>query len=103
MSIVSTFVRSMAEQAFPMIGEETVTIGAVSLSCVLAEVEDSKDFASGGFEPVKSLTATCRTADLPVASLLKKTAAARGITFRVESVRKGADFTTLTLEQVEKA
>lgn len=103
MSIVSTFARSMAEQAFPMIGEETVVIGATSLSCVLSEVEDSKDFSTGGFEPVKTLQAVCRTADLPAAAILKKPATARGITFRVEGVRKGADFTTITLEQVEKA
>ena len=103
MSIVSTFVRAMAEQAFPMIGEETVTIGATAISCVLAEVDDSKDFASGGFEVAKTLQAVCRTADMPSASILKKTATARGIPFRVEGVRKGADFTTITLEQVEKA
>ena len=103
MSIVSSFVRAMAEQAMPMIGEETVTIGADSLSCVLAEVEDTKDFASGGFEPVKTLQAVCRTADMPAASILKKSATARGLTFRVETVRKGADFTTIVLEQEEKA
>jgi hypothetical protein len=103
MSIVSTFARSMAEQAMPMIGEETVTIGATSLSCVLAEVDDSKDFATGGFEISKTLAAVCRTADMPATAILKKTATARGLTFRVEGVRKGGDFTTLTLEQVEKA
>ena len=103
MSIVSTFARSMANQAFAMIGEETVTIGDTALSCVLAEVDDSKDFSTGGFEVSKTLTAVCRTADMPAASILKKTATARSLTFRVEAVRKGADFTTITLEQVEKA
>lgn len=103
MSIVSSFVRSMAEQAFPMIGEESVVIGSTTLSCALSEVEDSKDFSSGGFEPIKTLQAVCRTADMPAASILKKTAIARSQTFRVEQVRKGADFTTITLEQVEKA
>lgn len=103
MSIVSTFARAMAEQAMPMIGEETVTIGVTSLSCVLAETDDSKDYSTGGFEVTKTLQAVCRTADMPAASILKKTATARGITFRVEGVRKGADFTAITLEQVEKA
>lgn len=103
MSIVSDFARSMAEQAFPMIGEESVVIGGTTLSCVLAEVTDEKDFATGGFEVSKSLTAVCRTEDMPTTAILKKVATARGISFRVEGVRKGWDFTTLTLEQVEKA
>lgn len=103
MSIVSDFVRSMADQAFPMIGEENVTIGATTLSCVLAEVDDGKDYSTGGFEIVRRLQAVCRTAGLPAASLLKKAATARGESFRVESVRMGAEFTTIVLEQVEKA
>jgi hypothetical protein len=103
MSIVSDFARSCATQAFAMIGEEPVVIGATTLQCVLAEVDDAKDFSGGGFEVIKTLQAVCRTADMPAASILKKTATARSLTFRVEGVRKGADFTTITLEQVEKA
>jgi len=103
MSIVSDFVRAMAEQAFPMIGEEPVVIGATTLQCVLAEVDDGKDFATGGFDLTKRLTAVCRTADLPVIGLLKKTATARSQTFRVDGVRSGADFTTIDLTQVEKS
>ena len=103
MSIVSDFARSMASQAFAMIGEEPVVIGSTTLQCVLAEVDDSKDFSTGGFEVVKRLTAVCRTADMPVASVLKKLATARGQSFRVEGVSKGVDFATLTLEQVEKS
>ncbi len=103
MSIVSDFVRSMAEQAFPMLGEETVTIGATSLSCVLSEVEHGKDFSSGGFENIQRLQAVCRTASMPATSILKKSATARGLSFRVESIRKGVDFTTIMLEQIEKA
>jgi hypothetical protein len=103
MSIVSDFARSMASQAFAMIGEEPVTIGGTTLQCVLAEVDDSKDFSTGGFEVVKRLSAVCRTADLPATSVLKKLATARGQSFRVEGVSKGVDFATLTLEQVEKS
>jgi hypothetical protein len=86
-----------------MLGDEPVIIGGITIPCVLAEVDDSKDFASGGFEVTKTLSAVCRTTDMPATPILKKTATARGITFRVEGVRKGGDFTTLTLEQVEKA
>jgi len=103
MSIVSDFARSMAAQAFPMIGEETVTIAGTAVSCVLAQVEDEKDFATGGFEVIKRLEAVCRTSELPAGILLKKTATARGLTFRVETIRTGATFTTITLEQIEKS
>jgi hypothetical protein len=103
MSIVSDFARSMAAQAFPMIGEETVTIAGTAVSCVLAQVEDEKDFSTGGFEVIKRLEAVARTADLPAGVLLKKLATARGQTFRIETIRAGATFTTLILEQIEKS
>lgn len=93
----------MASQAFSMIGAESVVIGELTLSCVLSEAEQSKDFSTGGFEVINRLQAVCLTSDLPSASILKRAATARGISFRVESIRKGGDFTTITLEQVEKA
>lgn len=102
MSIVSSFVQAMADQAFPMLGEETLTVGAVSIPCVFAEIEDGKTFGVG-YEVSKRLQAVCRTSDLPTESLLKKQAVARGVTMRVETVRKGVDFTTIMLEQPEKA
>ena len=103
MSIVSDFARTMAAQAFPMIGEETVTIGGTTVSCVLAQVEDEKDFSTGGFEVVKRLEAVAHTTDLPAGVLLKKLATARGQSFRIETIRAGATFTTLILEQTEKS
>jgi len=93
----------MALQSFATIGAESVVIGTTTLDCVLAEVEDGKDFATGGFENVKRLTAVCRSADIPTATILKKVATARGDSFRVESVRKGGTFTTIMLEQIEKS
>ena len=103
MSIVSNFVQSMADQAFTMIGAESVVIGSTTLSCVLAEVEDGKDFSTGGFEVSKRLTAVCRTSEIPATAILKKTATARGQTFRVDGVRKGGDFTTIDLTETQKA
>jgi hypothetical protein len=103
MSIVSDFAAAMAGQAFSMIGAETITIAGAAVSCVLAQVEDEKDFATGGFEVVKRLDAVCRTSSLPAGALLKKTATARGQTFRIDTIRAGATFTTLVLEQVEKS
>ena len=103
MSLVSDFVQSMANQAFTLIGAEPVVIGATTISCILAEVEDGKDFATGGFEISKRLTATCRTSAMPVAPILKKVATARGESFRVEGVRKGGDFTTIDLTEIQKS
>jgi hypothetical protein len=103
MSIVSDFATRMAAQAFPMIGAENVTIGSATLSCVLAEADNGKDFSTGGFETVRTLQAVCRTSAMPTASILKKVAVARGVTYRVESVRAGATFTTISLEQAEKS
>ena len=101
MSIVSSFARTMATAAFTMIGEEPVVIGALTLQCVLAEADDSKDFGTG-YEAKKSLRAVCRTADLGSTLILKKSATARGGNWRVEGVSKGADFTTITLEEITK-
>ena len=103
MPIVSDFVQKMHSQAASMIGQETVVIGNKSIQCILDEVEDNRDFSTGGFEVVKRLTAVCLTSSLPSTSVLKKIATTRDQTFRVEGVRKGYDFTTLTLEQVEKS
>ena len=103
MSLVSNFVLAMHAQAAPMIGQEAVVIGATTLSCTLAEVDDSKDFSDGGFEPRKRLSAVCLTSSLPTTAILKKSATARGVTFRVEGVNKGATFTTITLEEDTRA
>jgi len=103
MSLVTDFATAMHSQAAPMIGQEPVVILGTTLSCVLAEVDDSADFSEGGFEPRKRLTAVCLTSALPSAAMLKKAATARGQAFRVEGVSKGGTFTTLTLEEVTKA
>ena len=103
MSLVSAFVASMHAQAAPMIGQEDVVIGATTLSCVLSEITDAKEFGEGGFEKTKTLSAVCLTSALPTASILKKITTARGESFRVESLTRGGSFTTITLEQITKA
>lgn len=102
MSIVSNFAQAMATQAFSMLGAESVTIGDITLSCVLAEAEIGKDFETG-YAEVKRLQAVCKTSAMPTESILKRAAVARGVTYRVESVRSGAEFTTIQLEEVTKA
>jgi len=101
--MVSAFADAMYSQAAPMIGEEPVIIDGVTLSCVLAESGSSVEFSEGGFDPSNSLTAVCKTSALPAASILKKTATARGGKFRVTAVSTGASFATITLETVTKA
>jgi hypothetical protein len=103
MSLVSAFVTACHAQAAPMIGQETVTIGAASIACTLAEIADSKDYIGVGNDRRKSLAAVCLTTALPTTDILKKAATARGETFRVELVTRGAVFSTITLEEVTKA
>lgn len=103
MSLLSDFAAAAAAQAFPVIGEESVVIGSTTLQCVLSEMDHGKDFSSGGYEVTRRMSAVCRSADMPVGAILKKLATARGISFRVESVKSGATFTTIELLQAEKA
>ena len=103
MSIVSEHALAAATQSFAMIGTETVTINGTAIPCVLNESDESKTFGEVGFEPVKRLTAVCKTFALPTGVLLKKLATARSEQFRVEGVQRGASFTTLTLEEIYKA
>jgi hypothetical protein len=102
MSIVSDFAKSMSRQSFAMIGEESVTVDGVTFSCVLAEVDSGKDFAIG-YEVSKQLSAVCRAESLPSVVALKKLASTRGQTFRIEGIRTGGTFVTITLSEEIKA
>ena len=99
MSLVSDFASSAATNAITMIGGETVTINSTDFTCVLAEANTGKEFAEGGYEVTKRLTAVCKTSALPAGTLVKKQATARSITWRVESEDRGATFTTLQLSE----
>jgi hypothetical protein len=103
MSIVTAHALAASTQSFAMIGAETVAINGTGISCVLAEADESKTFGEVGFEPAKRITAVCKTSALPSGTLLKKVATARSETWRVEGIRKGGSFTTLTLEEIHKA
>ena len=103
MSLVSAFVTSAHAQASSIIGTEDVVIGAATIPCTLAETDDSNDYSEGGFERSKTLRAVCLTSALPTTSIIKKVATARGETFRVDSLSKGATFTTITLKKKKKA
>jgi hypothetical protein len=103
MSIVTDHAKAAAVQSFSMIGAEPVTLGSDTLSCVLAEAEQSKDFEDVGFREVVSLVAVCRTSDLPAVSIDKRKATARGDEYRVSGLSVGGTFTRFTLESKHKA
>lgn len=103
MSLVSSFVQAAHAKAAAIIGQEPVIVADVTIQCVLAEADQSREFSEGGFEVANRMTAVCLTSSLPSTSLLKKQALARGVMFRVEAVSKGGSFTTLTLEEDSKA
>lgn len=86
-----------------MLGQEAVTIGTTSVPCVLNEVTDTKEFGATGNALVKRLSAVCKTSALPDGDLVKLSATARGQVFRVDTVTRGAVFTTLGLETSTRA
>lgn len=103
MSLVSAFATAAHSQAATTIGKESITIGSSSILSVLNEIADSTDYSEGGFERIKLLSAVCLTSDLPTESILKRAVTARGESFRVSAVSKGATFSTITLEQSQKS
>lgn len=103
MSIVTDHALAAATSSFAMIGTESVTVGADVIPCVLAEASIGKDFEDTGFREVLSLTAVCKTSDLPTASIDKRAATARGVSYRVEGLSRGGSFTTFTLESRSKS
>jgi hypothetical protein len=103
MSIVSDHAAAAGTQAFDMFGAEAVVVGGTTIMCVLAEAESSKDYSEAGFKPTISLSAVCFTSSLPTVSIDKKQATARGETYRVEGISKGATFARFTLEAPQKS
>jgi hypothetical protein len=102
MPIVTDFAKAAHSQASSMIGTESVTIGSTTIQCVLSEAGQGSEFGNGGFEPTASLTAVCRADALPTGTL-KKVAIARGQTWRIDALSIGGTFTTITLNQIQKA
>lgn len=92
-----------------VIGGEAITVsGGSEVSAVLAEVDQSREFESGGFDRDQTLDAVVSVADwiaaypLADSSYLGKTATARGLTFRVGAIRKGQSFVTIRLNSPRK-
>lgn len=109
MSLLTNFAASMFTRARTVIGGEALVIGGgTSVSAVLAESEQSREFEDGGFDRSQSLDAVVAIADWQAAYAsadsvyLGKTATARGLTWRVDSIRSGQSFVTVRLSSPRK-
>lgn len=99
----------MFTQARAVIGGESLTIGDGSaVSAVLAEIEQSREFDDGGFDRSQSLDAVVPlsewAASYPLAdsAYLGKSATARSIAWRVDSISSGQSFVTVRLTSPRK-
>lgn len=103
MSLAKQHSLSNAASAFSMLGSEEVTLNGTVVNAICDEVDYSKDFQETGFKPMRRFDAVIMTADLPSGALLKKIALFRGESFRVDSMRKGAVYTTVSIQEIDKA
>jgi hypothetical protein len=111
MSLLSDFVASVAPQAITTIGAENITVGGgSSVGAILNEVSSGSTYADVGFDADTALTALVSRADWIAAgysttgsTYVKKTATARGLTFRVDRVEIGAHFVKLSLSEPTRA
>ena len=111
MSLLSDFVANVAPQAKAIIGAENITVaGGQAVAAILSEAASGSTFGDVGFDADSGLTALVSRADWTVAgysttgsAYVKKTATARGLTFRVDPVEIGAHFVKLSLSEPTRA
>lgn len=110
MSILSDFVSAIAPLAREIIGSETLSIaGGTAIAGTFNEDRHSREYEEGGFERDAMMdfvveTATFEAAYTSTASAyLGKTATARGATWRVSSISRGAFFVTVGLVATNKS
>lgn len=110
MSILSVFIDAVSPVAQTVIGTETLAIGGgTSISGTFSEARNSRDYEEGGFERDGILDFVVGTsafvAAYPNAATLYlgKAATARGETWRVNSISKGAFFVTIGLVSTNKS
>ncbi len=92
-----------------VIGGESVSVGGgAAVSAVLNEAEQSREFEDSGFDRSQSLDAVVLLTDWTTSytsrdkDYLGKAATARGITWRVLAIRRGAGFITIRLGSPRK-
>jgi hypothetical protein len=110
MSILSDFVSAIAPLAREIIGSETLSIaGGTAIAGTFNEARHSREYEEGGFERDAMMDFVCETATFEAAyastasAYLGKTATARGATWRVSSISRGAFFFTVGLVATNKS
>jgi hypothetical protein len=110
MSILSDFISAVAPIARTVIGSETLSIaGGTAIAGTFNEARHSREYEEGGFERDAMMDFVCETATFEASyqsganAYLGKTATARGATWRVASVNRGAFFVTVGLVATNKS
>jgi hypothetical protein len=110
MSILSDFIDAVAPIAREVIGSETISIGGgAAISGTFNEARHSRDYEDGGFERdatmdfVVGSSAFVTAYPLAGSEYLGKAATARGDSWRVSSISKGAFFVTIGLVSTNKS
>lgn len=89
-------------------GESLVIAGGAELSAVLSEVDRARSYETGGWDQTVTLDAVVAESEWSAAyaagdsTYFGKTATARGQTFRVGGIRRGAGFVTIRLTSEKK-
>ena len=110
MSILSDFIDTVAPLARTVIGAETLSIGGgTAISGTFNEARHSRDYEDGGFERDAMMDFVVEAGTFnaaytaAVTSYLGKAATARGDSWRVSSISKGAFFVTVGLVSTNKS
>lgn len=110
MSILGDFIASVSPIARAVIGAESLTIaGGTAISGTFSEARHSRDYEEGGFERDATLDFVVETGIFSAAysstatSYLGKVATARGDSWRIASISKGAFFVTVGLVSTNKS
>ena len=103
MSLAKTHSLTHSTSAFDMLGSEELTLNGTVVDAIINEVDYTKEYEETGFKPMQRFEGVVRTSELPSGTLLKKIGLLRGESFRIEGMRKGSVYTTITLEEIHKS
>lgn len=110
MSALSQFATAQFVSARALIGGEDITVnGGTAISAVLNEIENSREYDAGGFEPGTTLRAVVLKSawdsayPLAAQAYLGKSATARSQTFTVSRISSGVGFVEIDFVDEEAA
>jgi hypothetical protein len=108
-SILTRYARGGFSQARSIIGGESLTIsGGPSVSCVLNESADNREYEDAGFDRSTTLDAVIRDDEFKAAypnalsSYIGKVAETRGVNFRIMGTSTRPGITVLQLSDTRK-